>query len=127
MDASREVLCGQSAVDVPETDDSLVVANQEKLGVGRTHLQALDATGVRRLRQTGENYFLFQEFAKIQISKGLQCCCVVPVDDLCGEGEGSKVKNEDVPSLRADVEVAVDLREAALGYRFAPGRKKRYM
>ena len=55
LDASREVLCGQSAVDVPETDDSLVVANQEELGVGRTHLQALDATRVRRLRQAGEN------------------------------------------------------------------------
>lgn len=64
----------------------------------------------------------------IHVTKtGIQCCCVVPVDDLCGKGEGSKVKNEDVASLRTDIEVSVDLREAALGYRLAPGGKKRYI
>ena len=57
----------------------------------------------------------------------LQSSCILPVDDLRGKGESSKIKNEDVPSLRTDVEVAVDLREAALGYRLAPGGRKSHM
>ena len=55
----------------------------------------------------------------------LQCCCVIPIDDLCGKGEGSKVKNEHVPSFCTDVEVPIDLREAALGYCLAPGGKEK--